>query len=138
MSLDTIKKGLQDAYTYLVVPKAVLSVPIQMQKMQKDDGTYYSIEELSDELGNLFVPVDVIDDRFVKFRWSIPMNGEERLIIDYMKVQGLVNMRDNGIDDELDYTVDEIDFSSLNGNEFGIFSMEEIKQIPVKNKDLEF
>jgi hypothetical protein len=138
MSLDTIKKGLQDAYTYLVVPKAVLSVPIQMQKMQKDDGTYYSIEELSDELGNLFVPTDVIDDRFVKFRWSIPMNGEEQLIIDYMKVQGLVNMRDNEIDDELDYTVDEIDFLSLNGNEFGIFSMEEIKQIPVKNKDLEF
>ncbi len=121
---------LKDAYDYIVIPKAVLNVPIELPKLLKDDGSYYSIQELSDVLGAQFVLTDAIDDRFVKFRWSIPRNGEESLIVTYLKTNGLVDMRDNGIADALNYTVDEIDFTSLVGNEFGIFSMAEIRKVP--------
>jgi hypothetical protein len=131
MSLEIIENGLKDAYTYLVVPKVVLDTPIELAKMAKEDGTYYTLNELSQALGKMFVLTNVIDDRFVKFRWSIPLNGEEALIVEYLKSQGLVDMRDNGVDGELNYTVDEIDFSKLNGNEFGLFAMQEIKLVPV-------
>jgi len=125
-----LRKELPDAYTYIVVPKAVLDVPIEMKKMLKEDNTYYTLNELEKELGDLFVLTNSIDDRFVKFRWSIPMNGEEALIIGYLKSKGLVDMRDNGINDALNYTVDEIDFNALNGNEFGVFNAHEIKHLP--------
>jgi len=122
---------LKDAYTYVVVPKIVLNIPIELKKLLKEDGSYYTLNELEKDLGSLFVLTDVIDDRFVKFRWSIPLNGEESLIIGYLKSKGLVDMRDNGIADSLNYTVEEIDFNNLNGNEFGMFNMYEIKQLPI-------
>jgi len=131
MSLDKLRQELKDAYDYIVVPTSTLDVPVELPKMKKDEESYYSINELSKVLGKDFTPTAVIDDRFSKFRWAIPRNGEEALIVTYLLSKGLVNMRDNGIEDELDYTVDEIDFPSLQGNEFGVFSMYEIKQLPV-------
>jgi len=131
MSLDKLRQELKDAYDYIVVPTGTLDVPVELSKMNKGDGSYYSINELSKVLGKDFTPTAVIDDRFSKFRWAIPRNGEEALIVTYLLSKGLVNMRDNGIEDELDYTVNEIDFPSLQGNEFGVFSMYEIKQLSV-------
>jgi len=132
MSLEQIANGLPKAYDYLVVPKLMLDTEVKLPKMLKEDGvTYYTINELSEALGKLFIPTDSIDTRFVKFRWSIPRNGEEALIATYLSSEGLVNMRDNGIADELNYKVEEIDFTALNGNEFGIFSNEEIREVPV-------
>jgi len=137
MSLDKLRQELKDAYDYIVVPTATLDIPVELSKMQKEDGSYYSINELSEVLGKDFTPTAVIDNRFSKFRWAIPRNGEEALIVTYLLSKGLVNMRDNGIEDELDYTVDEIDFSNLQGNEFGVFSMHEIKQLPVPEMEEE-
>jgi len=128
--IDILIEELRDAYDYIVVPTAMLDTPVELAKLQKDDESYYSINELTQVLGDQFVVTAAIDDRFSKFRWMIPRNGEEALIVQYLKSKGLVDMRDNGIDDGLNYRVDEIDFSSLNGNEFGIFSMYEIKQVP--------
>ena len=131
MSIEQISKGLTRAYDYLVVPKLMLDTEVKLSKMLKEDGvTYYTINELSQTLGALFTPVDMIDDRFVAFRWSIPRNGEEALIVTYLLSEGLVDMRDNGIADSLNYTVEEIDFTALNGNEFGVFSNEEISEVP--------
>ena len=121
---------LKEAYDYIIVPKATLDTPIELVKMLKEDGTYYSINELSDELGDFFTPVATIDDRFMMFRWPIPANGEEALIITYLKSQGLVDMRDNGIADELNYTADEIDYTNLNGNECGVFRKFEMRYVP--------
>ena len=128
--IEQIKNELADAYDYFIVPKAVLDVPIGLEKMQREDGSYYTLNELSKELGSLFTFVDVIDTRFVKFRWAVPANGEEALIISYLKSKGLVDMRDNGIDDSLNFTVNEIDFVNLKGNEFGFFKRFEMKFIP--------
>ena len=125
-----LKDMLKNSYTFIVVPKAVLDTPIEMKKMLKEDGSYYTLHELEKELDSLFELTDAVDERFVKFRWSIPLNGEEALIIGYLKSKGLVDMRDNGVSDSLNYTVDEIDFTNLNGNEFGIFNAYEIKQLP--------
>ena len=121
---------LKEAYDYIIVPKATLDTPIELKKMLKEDGTYYSINELSDKLGELFTPVDIIDERFVAFRWAIPANGEEAFIITYLKSKGLVDMRDNGIEDELNFTADEIDYTNLNGNECGVFRKFEMKYVP--------
>jgi len=122
---------LKEAYDYIIVPKATLDTPIELKKMLiKEDGTYYSINGLSDELGELFTPVDIIDERFVAFRWAIPANGEEAFIITYLKSKGLVDMRDNGIEDELNFTADEIDYTNLNGNECGVFRKFEMKYVP--------
>jgi len=130
MSLDILRDELKDAYDYIIVPTSALDVPVELSKMQKEDGSYYTINELSDLLGKDFTPTTTIDNRFMKFRWAIPRNGEEALIVTYLLSKGLVNMRDNGIDDALDYTVDEIDFTALQGNEFGVFGMHEIKKVP--------
>lgn len=127
--IEDIKNELKNAYDYIVVPASVINVEVELPKMEKEDGGYYSLQELSDELGDFFSYSEFVDDRFVKFRWAIPRNGEEELIIGYLKEQGLVDMRDNGIDDDLNYRVDEIDFTALNGDEFGIFSLFEIKEI---------
>jgi len=129
-TLTQLKEELKDAYDYFIVPKAVLDAPVELSKMQKEDGSYYTINELSDLLGKDFTPTTTIDNRFMKFRWAIPRNGEEALIVTYLLSKGLVNMRDNGIDDALDYTVDEIDFTALQGNEFSVFGMHEIKKVP--------
>jgi len=129
-TLTQLREELKDAYDYFIVPKAVLDAPIELDKMLKEDGTYYTLNELSNALGRFFTLEDVVDDRFVKFRWPVPANGEEALIIGYLKSKGLVDMRDNGVDDSLNYTVDEIDFSKLNGNEFGFFKRFEMKSIP--------
>lgn len=129
-TLTQLKEELKDAYDYFIVPKAVLDTPIELEKMLREDGAYYTLNELSNELGSFFTLTDAIDDRFVKFRWAVPANGEEALIIGYLKDKGLVDMRDNGIDDSLNYTVEEIDFTALNGNEFGFFKRFEMKSVP--------
>jgi len=121
---------LKEAYDYIIVPKATLDTPIELEKMLKEDGTHYSINELSDELGEFFTPTPIIDDRFVAFRWAIPANGEEALIITYLLSQGLVDMRDNGIADTLNYKADEIDYTVLNGNECGVFRKFEMRDVP--------
>lgn len=135
MSLEQISKGLQDAYDYIVVPIGMMDTPVELTKLEKYDDTglvigHYSINELSVLLGNKFIPTKAIDDRFMKFRWSIPRNGEEALIVNYLLSSVLVDMRDNGIVDALNFTVEEIDFTTLVGNEFGVFSNEEIKLLP--------
>ncbi len=125
-----LKNDLKDAYDYIVVPKAVIDLPIESAKLLREDGTYYSLRELSDEMKDQFTLTPIIDDRFVMFRWVIFRNGEEAVISQYLKANGLMDMRDNGIADSLNYTVEEIDFNSLAGNEFGIFSLLEAKSLP--------
>lgn len=130
MNIQTI---LSNSYDYVVIPKSVLEVPVELSKLAKLDENgvvtgHYSIGELSRTLGSLFVPIDIIDERFTAFRWSFDRNREEALVIDYLKALGLVNMREKV--GELDKTVGELDYNTLNGNEFGIFSIIEFKQIP--------
>lgn len=43
-----IRKYFDSGYDYLVVPKAVENIPIAMAKMQKDDGSYLSVNGLVD------------------------------------------------------------------------------------------
>ena len=131
MSIQTLKTSLRRAYDMVVVPKIMLDTPIAMKKMQKEDEEgnlieeYYSINELSTIFGNFFTPIDIIDDRFVAFRWSIPRDEEEETNLrEYLQANGLVSMRAKGV------AVVGIDFTTLVGNEYGIFSNEEFMDVP--------
>jgi len=119
-----IEKYFVNGHDYIIVPKAVREVPIVMSKMLKDDGSYHSIASLEEMLGTLFVPTQKIDDRFILIHYGFGRNGEEQLFHTFMQGAGLVNMRG-----ELD-DVNAIDFTKLNGNEYGIFSEWEAQVIP--------
>lgn len=131
MSMEQIATELKDAYSYIVAPKAMLDTPVEMSKLLKDDGlNYYTINDICLALGKQFELTEVIDDRFVAFRWSLNMNGVEGELVTYLKTKSLVDMRDDGIIDTLNYEVEEINFDTLNGNEFGIFGMNEFRKVP--------
>jgi hypothetical protein len=111
-------------HDFIVVPKAVKDVPIVMSKMVKEDGTYHSIATLEETLGTLFQSTHIIDDRFILIHYGFSRNGEEALFHSFMQGAGLVNMRG-----ELE-SVEAIDFTNLNGNEYGIFSEWEVQSVP--------
>lgn len=61
--------------------------------------------------------------------YGFSRNGEEQAFKDMLTGMGMVDMRYK--DGQYDKTVDEIDFDSLTGNEFGVFSDWEYGLIPV-------
>lgn len=118
-------------HDFIVVPKAVENVPIAMKKMMKEDGSYHSIVTLCEALreqGYWLEPTMVIDERFIAVHYSFAKNGEESAFKAMLTEMGLVDMRASS--GEWDKNVDEIDFGSLNGNEYGVFSELEMQGIP--------
>lgn len=113
-----------NGFDFVVIPKAVMDVPIELSKMKREDDSYHTINTLSEVLGTLFVPTAIIDERFVVIHYGFDRNGEEQLFHTFLQSKGLVNMRG-----ELQ-GVEEIDFGVLNGNEYGIFSALEVQHVP--------
>lgn len=98
------------------------------------EGFYHSIATLEKALGSLFVATPIIDERFIMIHYGFDEeeNADERALLKaLLTAKGLVNMR-------LDTTLTEIDFTSFNGNEFGIFSAREIKSVPSVKSDEDF
>ena len=144
--MANLAERLQRGYTYIIYPCKVPTgvegetldmgdIPVELEKMAKvdEDGNiigYYSINELSRELGKAFVPVQILDDRFKLIHWAFD-EGEDadgmtdkKATIELLESKGLVNMR-AGIKE-----VKDIDFTSLQGNEFGIFGSYEVTEVP--------
>lgn len=124
ITMEDLSQYFTRGYDHIIVPKAVREVPIMLSKMKREDGSYHSIATLEETLGHLFVPVEVIDERFIMIHYGFSRNGEEALFHEFLQGAGLVNMRG-----ELQ-AVGEIDFANLNGNEYGIFSDWEIGEVP--------
>ena len=144
--MANLAERLQRGYTYIIYPCKVPvdakgntidmgDIPVELEKMAKydEDGNivgYYSINELSAELGKAFTPVQILDDRFKLIHWAFD-EGEDTdgttdrgATIELLESKGLVNMR-AGIKE-----VKDIDFTSLQGNEFGIFGSYEVIEVP--------
>lgn len=125
----TIRKYFDMGHDWLVVPKAVENIPIAMVKMQKDDGSYLSVNGLVEQLaseGYVLNIVPVIDERFilVHYGFTYEEDADERAMLkEFLIGMGLVNMRAGK-------KLNEIDWANMNGNEFGIFSEVEVSDIP--------
>ena len=116
-------------FDWLIVPKAVLDVPITMTKMMKDDGSYLSVNGLVEQLaseGYVLNVVPVIDDRFilVHYGFTYEEDADERAMLkEFLTGMGLVNMR-------VGKQLGEIDWANLADNAFGIFTAVEIQNVP--------
>ena len=132
--MNNIRQRLERAYDKIVAPKAMFDEQIELANMaiyDEDDAIagYHSINSLHKELGLFFLPVEYIDERFALFRWSFDRNGSsEQDTIDLLKSKGLLDMRDQTGNTER--SVENIDFTGLNGNEFLICSDFESLLIP--------
>ena len=134
--LQAIYNRLENGHEYIIYPLAMGDEPIELSKTAKidEDGNqvgYYTINELSAELPKGFLkPIPYIDDRFMLIRWAfdkgVTIDGytDESATIELLKSKGLADMREGKT------LVSDIDFTALNGDEFGIFGSHEIGQVP--------
>jgi len=143
MSLKLIAERLKKSYSYIIYPAAMGDMPIELQKMAKYEDEndaelitgYYSINELSIALGDLFTPVPYIMDGLMLIRWAfdegVSAEGvdDRTATRDLLLSKGLTDMR-AGIKEAKD-----IPYETLVGAEFGIFGSYEIgdvqKYVPV-------
>lgn len=131
--LEKIEQALIDGDTFILVNKAMTSTPIQMSRMQKDleDGTliqeWYSPQDLHQAFGNQYQLNQYVTEDFVIIPWTRKA-GEEALIERYLIVNGLVDIRANLTD--VKTNVEDIDWTTIQPNHFGIFSRNELRHIP--------
>jgi len=139
MSIKTLKRRLKNSYERIVYPSAMGDIPIELEKMAKYDADeniigYYSINELSRELGGDFLkPMNFNKAKTLKhIRWSfdkevtdIGVNIDEQATRELLLSKGLVNMR-AGV------KVKDLDIASMTGYEFGIFGTDEFGDIPTE------
>lgn len=117
---DYIKNG----YTKLIIPSAMSSVPIEMPKLLREDGTYYSIDDLHDRFGALYAPVKVTSDH-IMVRWAFDDDGiEKAAFLEYMESKGMANHRREGV------KADAIQWDALPPNGFVIVAEHELKYVP--------
>jgi hypothetical protein len=130
MSLQLIREHLENGFTYLIIPEQAMMLPIEMAKMQKEDEEgnsdgYYSLQELTQVLGKLLVPIKMLDDAHVAIRWSFDEDGDEKTqFIAYMEELGLINIRPVGA------KVENMDFSVIPANGFMVCSLREMRYLP--------
>lgn len=118
---DYIKNG----YTKLVVPSAMVGVPIEMPKLLKEDGSYYSINDLHTEFGAFYTPIKVTPDH-IMVRWAFDDDGIEKAdFLAYMGAKGMVNHRPAGV------KADAIDWGALPPNGFVILAEHELEFVPI-------
>ena len=143
--MNKLIERLQRGYEYIVYPTQVpladgstvnmADIPVELEKMAKYDALgnitgYYSISELSQAVGNVFVSVPYISDNFALIHWAfdkgLNANGvsDETATIDLLKSKGLVDMRENIP------LAKDIDYPNLPPNAFGIFGSYEIVDVP--------
>ena len=131
----TIRKYFDMGFDWLIVPKAVLDVPITMSKMKKDDGSYLSVNGLVEQLaseGYVLNLANIIDNRFVvvHYGFTCEEDADERAMLKtFLNGMSLVNMR-------VGKQLNEINWNTLTGNEYGIFSAVEIVEVPQASSGL--
>ena len=118
--VDTVTNG----YQYVVVHKDTLAVPIPLSKMavyntetNAPTGVFMSLQDVADELGNLFVPTQgFLNPDYVVIHWSFDEKKIGGLYEqDYLKQlldgYGFQNMRDLTNDGTNDTEIKDIDYN---------------------------
>ena len=133
----TIAKRLKYSHERIVYPAAMGDMPIKLAKMAKTDELgniigYYSINELSQLLGSLLVPMPFNQSGSLMWiRWSfdkrVSLDGvtDEQATRDLLLVNGLTDMLAGK-------EASDIVIGDLLGDEFGIFGTYEFEQIPAE------
>jgi hypothetical protein len=132
-TIRDLAERLKSGGEYIVYPKAMGDVPVELPKMAKydEDGEivgYYSINELSRELGRLLTPLPFTDTGSLMFiRWSF----DKKIVNDTSDEEATRKIL--GDADLNDITNESFEISELVGDEYGIFGSYEFKQL-LKNK----
>lgn len=116
---------LTHGYDFLVFPSTIYGLQFPMEKFKKDNGIFYSVKTIEDDYQYIRA-VHIIDSRFMVLNICFSndeLDDERNTMKDFLVSQGLVNMR-------VGVRLEDIDYSLLNGNEFGIFSAFEIETVP--------
>jgi hypothetical protein len=142
INLEKIRDRLKRGYDYIIYPSAMGDIPITLKKMEKCDQNgkvigHYTINELSKLLGDDFNPEPYIMNGLMMIHWSfdetvdpVTLKYERDSTRDLLLSKGLVDMRAGAS------VVKDIDFQSLNGNEFGIFGSYEILDVPKQRTEV--
>lgn len=117
---DYIKNG----YTKLVVPSAMAGVPIEMPKLLREDGTYYSINDLHAEFGEFYSLKFKVTANHIMVRWAFDSWKEEMEFLQYMESTGMVNYGAPGV------KVVDVDWSTLPANGFVVVKEHELGSVP--------
>ncbi len=134
-NLQKIAERLKYSYERIVYPSAMGDVPIELEKLAKhdEDGNvvgHYSINEMSDALGSLLVPMKFNSSgTLMHIRWSFDKHITADGLTDEAATRKL--LEDKGLVDMLkDATAEEIVIGELPDNSYGIFGSFEFKEIP--------
>ena len=132
-----IKERLKNSYERIVYPTAMGDMPIELAKMAKTDELgniigYYSINELSQLLGSLLVPMPFNQSGSLMWiRWSFDKRVSLEGLTDEQATRDLLLA--NGLTDMLvGKEASDIVIGNLIGDEFGVFGTYEFEQIPAE------
>jgi len=133
--MNELAERLKEGYERIIYPTAMGNMPVELEKMAKHDGEgnligSYSINELSQELGKLLVPIPFNKSgTLMSIRWSFDKRITAEGITDEQATRAL--FKRNSLVDMLDgKEAKDIVIGDLVGNEFGILGSFEFKQIP--------
>jgi hypothetical protein len=97
-----IEEILKDSYNYIIVPKALMDVPVEVSTMElievDEEGNeisagYGCMNDLINELGTLFKPEEISKD-YIAYRWCYNIGvNEQDVFKSYLESKGLVNMQ---------------------------------------------
>ena len=130
-----IAKRLKHSHERIVYPVGMGDMPIELAKMAKTDELgniigYYSINELSQLLGSLLVPMPFNQaGSLMWIRWSFDKRVSLEGATDEQATRDL--LLSNGLTDMLvGKEATDIVIGDLVGDEFGIFGTYEFEQVP--------
>jgi len=152
---DRLRNSFIKGYDYTIGVKEIVGIPIELPKWEKItpatydgegneltpptmSGEYYSMAEVSAELGNLFVPIPYLKDGYGLAHYSYDF-GEKDLMINFLDGKTihleeadidvtLSCMNIDGVGDNI--PAELIEYDKVGDNEFGIFSAREIDFVP--------
>jgi len=117
--LPEIRDHLINPSVYIVMPKDALTLPVPISNLEYKNKKHLSFQDISNLVGTLLVPVDMIDHRFsvVRYRFS---DDEEKLFKSFLENKGYTELHDE---------IDEIDTSKLTGKEIKFIPFDEVESL---------
>jgi hypothetical protein len=101
-NLHLIADILKDSYNYIIIPKALMNVPVEFSTMElvevDEDGNetnigYGCMNDLVNAIGDLFKPEELYNG-YIAYRWCYNIGvNEQDVFKNYLESKGLVNMQ---------------------------------------------
>jgi len=153
INTEELVATVTNGYQYIIVHKGALNVDIPMEKCaifdnktNKPTGNFLSINDISDELGTMFTPVDgYIDADYRLVHWCFDerkINGlyEQDYIKQLLDGNGFQNLRDLNNDGLNDSTVENIDYDTALADTakkyYMLVSAKEVKSVKRYSEDV--